>query len=150
MRAIRSCAPLRRDRRGAAAVEFAAVLGPLLILIFGVFEYGRLMWTREALQETATAGARCMGMSATSCASGGAYSSANTNTYIENQAANWGLTLTASNISLDSSGTCAGVSATNGFSSVTINYTFQSIVPSLLSSLTTSPTLTSTACFPNY
>ena len=143
-------ARLWRDRRGAAAVEFAAVLGPLLILIFGVFEYGRLLWTREALQETATAGARCMGMSATACASGGAYSSGNATTYIEGQATNWGLTLTASNIALDNATTCAGVSAPNGFSSVTITYTFQSIVPSLITSLNTSPTLTSVACFPNY
>jgi Flp pilus assembly protein TadG len=131
-------------------VEFAAVLGPLMILIFGVFEYGRLLWTREALQETATAGARCMGMSATTCASGGAYNSTNTTSYIETQANNWGLTLTTSNIALNNTTTCAGVTAANGFSSVTITYTFQSIVPSLITSLNTSPTLTSTACFPNY
>jgi Flp pilus assembly protein TadG len=139
-----------RDRRGAAAVEFAAVLGPLLILIFGVFEYGRLLWTREALQETATAGARCMGMSATSCASGGAYNATRTGTYLKTQATNWGLTLTDANISLNNSTTCAGVSTPNGFSSVTITYTFQSIVPSLITSLNSSPVLTSTACFPNY
>ncbi len=139
-----------RDRRGATAVEFAAVLGPLLILIFGVFEYGRLLWTREALQETATAGARCMGMSATSCASGGAYNATSTGTYLKTQATNWGLTLTDANISLNNNTTCAGVSTANGFSSVTITYTFQSIVPSLITSLNTSPVLTSTACFPNY
>jgi Flp pilus assembly protein TadG len=139
-----------RDRRGATAVEFAAVLGPLLILIFGVFEYGRLLWTREALQETATAGARCMGMSATSCASGGSYNATSTGTYLKSQATNWGLTLTDANISLNNNNTCAGVSTPNGFSSVTITYTFQSIVPSLLTSLNTSPVLTNTACFPNY
>ena len=147
---MRGARRLWRDCGGASAVEFAAVLGPLLILIFAVFEYGRLLWTREALQETATAGARCMGMSATSCAASGTYSSGNTTSYIETQASNWGLTLTSANIALNNNTTCAGVSAANGFSSVTLTYTFQSIVPSLITSLNSSPTLTSTACFPNY
>jgi Flp pilus assembly protein TadG len=147
---------MRRLRRfgraegGAAAIEFAAVLGPLLLLIFGVFEFGRLLWTREALQETATAGARCMGMSASSCAASGAYSSSNTDTYIENMASGWGVTLTASDIVLNNNATCAGISATNGFSSVTINYTFQSVVPTFISSLSGGTALTTTACFPNY
>jgi Flp pilus assembly protein TadG len=147
---IRWLSRLRRDTRGAAAVEFAAVLAPLMVLLFGVFEYGRLRWTREALQETATAGARCMGMSATNCASGGAYSAANTTTYIEGVATNWGLTLTSSNITQNNNTTCAGIASTNGFSSVTVTYTFQSVVPNLVNSLSSGSTLTSTACFPNY
>jgi Flp pilus assembly protein TadG len=136
--------------RGAAAVEFAAVLGPLMLLIFGVFEFGRLLWVREALQETATAAARCMGMSASSCAASGSYNSANTTTYIENLANGWGVTLTAGNITLDNNATCAGVTAANGFSNVTISYTFQSIVPTFISSLNGGKSVTSTACFPNY
>jgi Flp pilus assembly protein TadG len=147
---IRRIAVFWRSHGGATAVEFAAVLGPLMILIFGVFEFGRLLWTREALQETATAGARCMGMSATSCASGGTYNSGDSDTYIEGLANSWGVTLTAANITLNSNTTCAGVSAANGFSSVTITYTFQSVVPSLITALSGGTTLTSTACFPNY
>jgi Flp pilus assembly protein TadG len=139
-----------RANGGAAAVEFAAVLGPLLLLIFGVFEYGRLLWVREALQETAAAGARCMGMSATSCASGGAYDAGAAANYIEGVASTWGVTLTSTNISLNSNTTCAGVSAPNGFSSVTITYTFQSVVPNVVTSLTGGANLSSTACFPNY
>jgi len=144
---------LRRFRRaegGAAALEFAVVLAPLLLLIFGVFEFGRLLWVREALQETATAGARCMGMSASSCAASGAYSSAGATTYIQNTAGGWGVTLTAANITLNNNATCAGITASKGFSSVTITYTFQSMVPTLVQSLSGGKTLTSTACFPNY
>jgi Flp pilus assembly protein TadG len=140
---------LRRDQRGAAAVEFAAVIGPLLLLTLGVFEFGRLLWTREALQETASAGARCMGMSATSCGSGGTYSATNTTTYIEGVANNWGVTLTNADIALNNSTTCAGVSAPNGFSTVTISYTFQSIVPNEVKALTGGEALSNTACFPN-
>lgn len=138
------------DRRGASAVEFAMVIGPLLLLICGVFEFGRVMWTREALQETATAGARCMGMTASSCASGGGYSSTGTITYIEGVAAGWGITLTASDITLASDAACAGVTAANGFSSVTIAYPFQSIAPNVVKALSGTTTLTATACFPNY
>ena len=141
---------LGAERGGAATVEFAFVLVPLLLLIFGVFEFGRLLWTRESLQETATAGARCMGLSATSCAAGGSYSSANTTTYIEGVASNWGVTLTAADIALNGNATCAGVTAPNGFSSVTITYTFQSIAPDIVTTLAGGTTLTTTACFPNY
>jgi Flp pilus assembly protein TadG len=137
-------------RGGATAVEFAAVLGPLLLLIFGVFEFGRLLWTREALQETATAGARCMGMSATTCAAGGAYSASNTQAYVIALANNWGVTLTGANVALNNNATCAGVAAANGFSNVTITYTFQSIVPNFVTALSGGTTLTTTACFPNY
>lgn len=147
MRSLRS---FGRADGGAAAAEFAIVLGPLLLLIFGVFEFGRLLWVREALQETATAGARCMGMSASSCAASGAYSASATTTYIQNTANGWGVTLTASNITLDNDATCAGVTAANGFSSVTISYTFESVVPSFVTSLSGGKTVTSTACFPNY
>jgi Flp pilus assembly protein TadG len=146
MRGLRS---LWRDAGGASAVEFAAVLGPLLLLTFSVFEFGRLEWTREALQETATAGARCMGMTTTSCASGGAYSSANTQTYIEGVANSWGITLTSANIALNNNTTCASVTAPNGFSTVTITYTFQSIVPNEVHALTGGTALSTTACFPN-
>jgi Flp pilus assembly protein TadG len=147
---MRRVAGLARNRRGAAAVEFAAVLTPLLLLIFGIFEFGRLIWTREALQETATAASRCMALSASSCASSGAYSSTATTTYIENAATAWGITLTGSNITLNANTSCAGVSAPNGFSTVTLAYTFQSIVPNIVHPLRSGISLSTTACYPNY
>lgn len=141
---------LARDRRGAAAVEFAAVLTPLLLLMFGSFEFGRLLWTREALQETAAAAARCMALTSSSCASGGVYSSTATTTYIENAATAWGVTLTSSNITLNSDATCAGVSAANGFSTVSLSYTFVSVMPNLVHALANGSSLTTSACYPNY
>jgi Flp pilus assembly protein TadG len=147
---MKRLARLGRARGGAAAVEFAAVLTPLLLLVFGAFEFGRLLWTREALQETATAAARCMALEASSCASSGAYSSTSTTSYIETQASNWGITLTSSDISLNGSTTCAGVSASNGFSTATLTYTFQSVVPTFISPLRNGINLSSTACYPNY
>jgi Flp pilus assembly protein TadG len=138
-----------RARGGASAVEFALVIPPLFLLMAAVLEYGRLLWTREALQETAASAARCMGMTSSSCASGGAYSSANTTTYVKNVASTWGVPLTAANITLNNSTTCAGVSAPNGFSSVSLTYTFQTVMPHELLALSSGTALTTDACFPN-
>lgn len=129
---------------GATAVEFALVVGPLLLLLFGVVEVGRLLWTVNAAQETAIAGARCMGVLNTSCASGGVYSATSTSSYVRQVASGWGLSLTSANVTLNNSASCAGVA---GFSQVTITYSFQSVVP-LITTLTGNP-LTATACFPN-
>jgi len=48
----------RADDRGAAAVEFALVLPLLLILIFGIIDFGRLLNTKITLTEAAREGAR--------------------------------------------------------------------------------------------
>ncbi len=53
-------AALARARGGTTAVEFALVLPMFLMLVFGGIEFGRLLWMKEALQETAIAGARCV------------------------------------------------------------------------------------------
>ena len=134
------------DSSGAAAVEFSIVVLPFLMLIFGVEEFGRLMWTREALQETAISGARCMGVLNTSCASAGSYSSGNTATYIESVANNWGITLTSANMTLNRAASCAGVT---NFSSVSLTYTFQTPVPEVLTAIGAGAPITVNACFPN-
>ena len=146
----RLAARLWRDRGGAAAVEFAAAVMPLLLMIFGVLEFGRLLWAREALQQTATNAARCMAMRASSCASAGVYSSSSTQTYIINQAGGLGVTLTNSNIALNNNNSCAGIGGpASGFSTVTLTYTFTSVVPVLVKALNGGLALTATACFPN-
>lgn len=43
----------RRDERGAAAVEFAFILIPLLLLVFGIFEFGRVYMTQLTLTNAA-------------------------------------------------------------------------------------------------
>ncbi|KFF58793.1 hypothetical protein JF66_15935 [Cryobacterium sp. MLB-32] len=49
-----------RDDRGAAAVEFALVLPVLLLLIFGLMEFGRLYNVQISLSNAAREGARTM------------------------------------------------------------------------------------------
>lgn len=47
-----------RNQRGAALVEFAIVSTVFLTVLFGVLEFGRLLWTHNALQDAARRGAR--------------------------------------------------------------------------------------------
>ncbi len=130
---------------GGAAVEFSLVITAMFILLFGVTEFGWYMWTANALQQTAIQGARCMGILASSCASGSAYSSTNTTTYVQQVASNYGITVPSAGVALSNSASCGGAS---GFSQVTINYTFHTVVPNLVTGLST-VAMSQTACFPN-
>lgn len=47
-----------RDERGAAAVEFALLLLPLLLLTFGIIEFGRAYNTKLSLTHAAREGVR--------------------------------------------------------------------------------------------
>jgi Flp pilus assembly protein TadG len=136
---------LLKCRRGATAVEFALVATPFLLLVVGGVEFGRMEWARQGLQQVAIQGARCMGVLQSSCAASGAYSSGNTQTYLQGVGAKFGLTLAPSNMTLNRAASCAGLS---GFSSVSLTYTFDSVVPGLVSMLG-SKTMTASACFPN-
>ncbi|MGH7085335.1 MAG: TadE/TadG family type IV pilus assembly protein [Acetobacteraceae bacterium] len=137
---------LRRAEGGNVAIEFALVFPMFLALVFGTIEYGRLLWTREALQETATVGARCMALTQSACASGGSYNAANTTSYIQGVASHWGLTIPSGNITLNNNATCGG---TTGFSAVLITTTFTSAVPRIVLLPAGGVTLNASACYPN-
>lgn len=47
-----------RRRRGAAAVEMAAVASVFLLFLFGILEYGRLIMTRQVAEYAVREGAR--------------------------------------------------------------------------------------------
>lgn len=46
------------DERGAAAVEVALILVPLVLLLIGIVDFGRVLYTRNNLIESADFGAR--------------------------------------------------------------------------------------------
>jgi Flp pilus assembly protein TadG len=48
----------RRGRSAAAIVETAAVVVVFLLILFGVFEYCRLLWVRQMVENAAREGAR--------------------------------------------------------------------------------------------
>ena len=122
-----------------------------LMLVFGAIEFGRVLWTEQALQETALAGARCMAIAQGtkpngSCTSSGSYSSTATKTYIQNVANGWGVSLPLSGISLSTSAASGGCT---GLSQVTLTKTFTSVAPLLVHLNAGGLTLTAAACYPN-
>lgn len=50
----------RRIIRGVAAVEFALLLGPMLLLLFGITEYGRALFQYNTLAKAARDSARLL------------------------------------------------------------------------------------------
>jgi Flp pilus assembly protein TadG len=135
------------NQRGAAAVEFALVIVPLLLFLFGTIEFARLMWTRQSMQSLAISAARCMGILQTACSTDGiSVNSDLTKNYVIDRASGFGVRLVGSDIHLEPNIDCNGVP---GFSTVTINYTFNTVAPKLITVLTGGSELETTACFPN-
>jgi Flp pilus assembly protein TadG len=139
-------ARLFRAKDGASAVEFSIVAWPFLLVVIGVLEFGRALWTREALQEAAMAGARCMGVLQSNCATGGSYDPTKTKSYVRSIASGWSVALPVADISSTNGVSCGGVP---GFSRVTINYAFQTVAPGVMRALSGGVTLSTSACFPN-
>jgi Flp pilus assembly protein TadG len=48
----------RLDERGASAVEFAILLPVLMLILFGIIEFGMVMYSREVLTNASREGAR--------------------------------------------------------------------------------------------
>ncbi|WP_245268941.1 TadE/TadG family type IV pilus assembly protein [Mesorhizobium loti] len=135
-----------RDRSGAHAVEFALLSVPLLMVLMGTFEFGRMYWAQHVLNEVAAAGARCVGVLQSGCTLNGVYDAPSAVSYISGRAATDGIVLSDTNITVSNNTTCSGLS---GFSSVQVSYTFATVLPALLTSLVNGPNLSAKACFPN-
>ncbi|WP_419815140.1 TadE/TadG family type IV pilus assembly protein [Glacieibacterium sp.] len=133
-------------KRGTTAVEFALVLMPLMLLLFGILEFGRLLWTKAAFQQTAMSVARCMGVKQPACATGTNVDTAKATTYALSLATSFHVPLPASALALSASGTCGGQ---GGFSRVVITSTFHVVVPLIQPFIGTAGDLGTIACFPN-
>ncbi len=120
---------LGRDRRAATAVEFALVALPMLLLVLGSMEFGRLLWTMQALQATAAESARCMAVLAPPCSSGGTYNAANTLSYTVRLAGGWGIAISTDAVTARRAVTLNGVS---GLSEILISYNYQTVLPQLV------------------
>ncbi|HKF72930.1 MAG TPA: TadE family protein [Stellaceae bacterium] len=64
MKRLRS---LGRDRAGGMVVDFALTATPLLILMFGTMELGRMLWLQNALNYSVEAAARCAAIDVNNC-----------------------------------------------------------------------------------
>ena len=134
-----------RSRSGVAAVEFALILMPLMMLVFGGIEFGRLVWTRNALQQTAVATARCMGVRQPPCATSGALDLTRSVTFARTRAASFSVAVTVAAVTATANTTCSGQ---GGFSRVVIATQFRSVVP-LISRVIGTHAINVAACFPN-
>ncbi len=137
---------LRKDERGAAAVEFALVAVPLLLVLFGIIEYGRLQWTRSAMESVANSGARCIGIGQVECSVSGVYNAAKAQTFILETATELSLQLSSSDIAINNTATCNGVS---GFAEVSLTHTFETALPFIFGQMSTGVPLTAAVCFPH-
>jgi Flp pilus assembly protein TadG len=94
-----------RNNRGGAAVEFALVVLPVLLFIFGIMQTGWIIWIGNLLQVSVDAAARCAGVQSTTLP---CYGGTTANMI---QTANWvfgpmsGATFTANNSSCANGGT---------------------------------------------
>jgi hypothetical protein len=143
--------PLARCDSGAAALEFALVAPAFLALLVGSVELGRLLWTWQALQESAGAGARCMALAQGAtphgpCTSGGSYSSSTTQTYAEGIANQWGVTLASGDITPTASASCG--SAGNTFAQLSISKSFPVVSPIAVFFPSGGVPLSASACYP--
>lgn len=138
--------PFTRSKSATAAIEFAFLAPALLLLAFGIYEFGRWAWTLEALQESAATGARCVGIGQSSCEASGSYNASSTATYVQGVAAGWGLTVPTADVTSTNSTTCGGVT---GFAQVQITYVFFTAVPKFIPVGSSGATLTVQSCYPN-
>ncbi|AVA24572.1 TadE family protein [Rhizobium sp. NXC24] len=143
-RAIRK---IWQSRSGASAVEFALVAPVFFLMLFGMIELGRLLWTSHALHDTAIATARCMGIPQTECEDGGTYSASKAAAFARSTATGWFVGLDDASVTLDHDASCHGLA---GFSQVKITYQFITVVPDLLMSLSGGTNLTADACYTNH
>ena len=143
----RSLHRLRSDRSGATAVEFAAVALPLLMIGFGVMEFGRALWVEQALAHVASATARCAGLGLPSCAVSGAYSTTATAAFAQTVGQKWLLPIAANNVTVTTATSCSGMSGSSAFVQVSVSYNFTSALATLIPALATK-SLTGQACFP--
>lgn len=130
-----------RDRRGQSLVEFALILPILLVLLLGVFDFGRAIYAFNAVSNAAREGARTAIVDQSQSA--GVYRAAQE---AANQGTGLGLDPADTNeVAVafpDPYGTCVGCRAV-----VTVQYQFQAITP-VIGTLVGPLTLSSTTSIP--
>lgn len=119
----------RAADRGTSAIEVALVFPVFMLMLLGICEFGRALWTQSALQYAVQLAARCGAVDVTTCASP---SDVISYAVAESQP----LTIPSSNFS---------ASAQSCGSSVSVTYPFSFVVPNLLPF---SITLFAQACYP--
>jgi Flp pilus assembly protein TadG len=118
--------------RGSVAVEYGLILPPLLFMVLGIMDVGRLLWTYTTLYRASEAAARCGAIASAACAT-----ASSTQSYAVTQA--YGLTVTTAAFAVGTAG--CGVQVT-----ATLPFTF--VIPKFFDSTLGTITLSTTACYP--
>ena len=123
-----------RECGGATAIETAILFPVFLMLLLGIGEFGRALWTQTALQYAVGAAARCAAVTPSSCS--------NVPSYAATQA--WGLSIPSGDFTYTANASC-GISGYTGGAQVTVSYPFTPLVPKLVP---ISVTLSARSCHP--
>lgn len=134
-------ARFRTASGGASAVEFALVATPFLLMMFGVVEYGRLLWTHHALTQSAIATARCVALPQEECAGG----PAGARDFAQTTAQGWGIRIEPAEIAIETDIACGGIA---GFARTQISTTFTTALPEMFLALAGGERIVTSACFP--
>lgn len=129
-------------RRGAVAIEFAVIALPLTLLLAGTIEISRYTWTRVALQDAASAGARCLGLRLAPCVVAGSMDAGGTATVVRGQARDWSVEIATGAVTPEERVACEGV---DDFARVAIRHRFGSVLAALPDTW-----IEVEACFPVY
>jgi Flp pilus assembly protein TadG len=120
-------------RRGTAAIEYALILPVMLLIVFGLMDIGRLLWTYTTLSRAVEAAARCAAINTAECG---------TSAQIRSRAVTeaWGLSVTSATFTVTTPSCGVQVRA---------SYDFKFIIP-MLDAVTPLGTITlePTACYP--
>jgi Flp pilus assembly protein TadG len=124
---------LLRACGGTTVIEFAMLLPVLLLMLLGVIEFGRLMWTQASLQAAVEAAARCLAVTSSQCS--------NPAQYVDSQLANYGSSVQPA---VTPTAAPSSPNANCGYQ-VTATYNFTFIVANLFP---WTPTLNAQSCYP--
>ena len=132
---------LLANGRGAGAIEFALVAPVFLMMVFLILDGGRMLFTKQALNETAAAAARCAALKPSGC---------KTVAEVKSWTAARGsqrsrLSLTSDMVTASLSTSCNGQSS---MAQVTITKPYPKSAMNLLPQSVVPATLISTSCFP--
>jgi len=131
---------LAREEIGGAVVEFALVAPTFLMFIFLILDGGRMIFTKQSLDEVTTATARCVAIQAAGCTTTG-----NAQSWAVSRAlARDNLTIASADVIIATT-TCNSVA---NMAKVTISTVWKKGAMTLLPQSVAPSTLTSTACFP--
>jgi Flp pilus assembly protein TadG len=134
------------QRSGVTMVEFAIGLSVFVMLLFGVFEVGRLLWTANALHYSTQQAARCASVNTTLCGNGTSATNSQVQTFAAGLA---GAGIPTSAFCLNTSCTSPFPTAPANCSSTSFNFVAASYSLSLsIPFLSLSPTVTAESCFP--